>query len=568
MSHSPSDATSETARAQYTHQWRGLVQLLRQGRSFSGHERNCCFLNTGQTRFADISSVTGLDFPADSRAVLPIDWDFDGDLDFWLVSRTAPRIRLLENRLIQQGHFLAIRLEGRTANRDAIGARVELVIGGQPKRKLIKTVRAGEGFESQSSKWIHFGLGAAEPIDRVVICWPGGQMQTIRDFTFDRWYRIVQGQRRPTPWTPPQTSKLTAALPTQAKRTSRTSPTEKVRPIVLVSPIPMPQLWYKTEAGSTTALHYQPGTWTLINLWATWCLPCAEELKQFGAAEENLGNHKLRILALHVDGLHGSDQGNSKEAAAMLDRLGYVSKRGTLVRGWTTEALVTKLQLLQTPLVESDPSLVLPTSFLVDGDGALAAIYRGPVKVEQLLNDLEQRRRRPNLEQHAVGMFPGRWFQEPSYWELFGQLGDAFRNNRMLPEAMLYYAQGHRLRPEHRYLRRQYEQVRRQLQAVYRMLDQCQELVRIDPNHAAAHARLGFGYQALGDHQQAVYHLRRAIQMENDDSQTHTALGVSLAYLGEFEQAQQQFQRAVEIDPNNQDAQGNLKRLKRKKTKI
>ena len=70
--------------------------LLRSGRSFSGNERNCCFLNLNGNRFADISAIAGIDFPDDSRAVCVVDWDFDGDLDFWMLNRTSPRIRFLE----------------------------------------------------------------------------------------------------------------------------------------------------------------------------------------------------------------------------------------------------------------------------------------------------------------------------------------------------------------------------------------------------------------------------------------------------------------------------------------
>ena len=44
-------------------------------------------------------------------------------------------------------HYLSLRLVGTRCNRDAIGARVELVLMGSPERKLIRTVRAGDGFD-------------------------------------------------------------------------------------------------------------------------------------------------------------------------------------------------------------------------------------------------------------------------------------------------------------------------------------------------------------------------------------------------------------------------------------
>ncbi|NNC88109.1 MAG: hypothetical protein HKN82_06575, partial [Akkermansiaceae bacterium] len=162
-----------------------LSQMISGGRSFSGRERNCCFLNTGAApaaagRFANISAVSGLDFPDDGRALAPVDWDHDGDLDLWISNRNAPRLRLMRNELPAAGRFLSLRLEGNGTgtNRDAIGARVEVVPGGAgPHPPLVKTLRAGEGFLSQAGKWLHFGLGAAEAVDAVTVRWPGGEAE-------------------------------------------------------------------------------------------------------------------------------------------------------------------------------------------------------------------------------------------------------------------------------------------------------------------------------------------------------------------------------------------------------
>ncbi len=114
--------------------------------------------------------------------------------------------------------FLALKLQGanvqgsnpprkdaqaQACNRDAIGARVEVHLKGQDV-PLLKTVRAGDGFLSQSSKWLHFGLGSSSEIARVVIRWPGGKPQTLSGLEPDRWYRVVQGAGKADPWTPPR----------------------------------------------------------------------------------------------------------------------------------------------------------------------------------------------------------------------------------------------------------------------------------------------------------------------------------------------------------------------------
>ena len=53
----------------YIKAFSALGLMLRDGRSLSGHERHCCFLNTRDDHFATVSAATGLDFPDDGRAI-------------------------------------------------------------------------------------------------------------------------------------------------------------------------------------------------------------------------------------------------------------------------------------------------------------------------------------------------------------------------------------------------------------------------------------------------------------------------------------------------------------------
>src|SRR5690606_32636738 len=98
----------------------------------------------------------------------------------------------------------ALRLQGATANRDAVGARVELYLRDAEHPRRIKTVRAGDGYLSQSTKWVHFGLGPVEDIERVVVRWPGGDAETFRGLQADRYWSIVQGSGHAVPYQPPR----------------------------------------------------------------------------------------------------------------------------------------------------------------------------------------------------------------------------------------------------------------------------------------------------------------------------------------------------------------------------
>src|SRR4030095_16598737 len=99
------------------------------------------------------------------------------------------------NNLPPGHHFLSLRLEGRNCNRDAIGARVEVHLPGCTT-PLMRTLHAGDGYLAQSSKQIHFGLGDATQVAKLVVRWPGGKREEFANPEPDHRYLVVQGTGR------------------------------------------------------------------------------------------------------------------------------------------------------------------------------------------------------------------------------------------------------------------------------------------------------------------------------------------------------------------------------------
>jgi len=100
---------------------------LQSGASFSGHERNHVFLNQNGDDYVDVSGISGLDHPGDSRAFAVLDFDRDGWQDLAVVNANAPLFQLFRNRMDERGdagRFVAIRFEGETGlpSRPASGA--------------------------------------------------------------------------------------------------------------------------------------------------------------------------------------------------------------------------------------------------------------------------------------------------------------------------------------------------------------------------------------------------------------------------------------------------------------
>jgi len=83
---------------------------------------------------------------------------------------------LFENLQESDNSWVRFRLEGTQSNRNAVGARVEIHFGDKIRHDVVVS---GSGFLSQNPYMLHFGLGQAEKIDKVIIRWPSGVTQNL-----------------------------------------------------------------------------------------------------------------------------------------------------------------------------------------------------------------------------------------------------------------------------------------------------------------------------------------------------------------------------------------------------
>ena len=87
-------------------------------------------------------------------------------------------------------------LEGTKSNRLGVGAQLRLTAGG---RTFLRFVNGGNGFASQSTYRVHFGLAQRSTIDRLEIRWPSGVRQVVEKLPADQIYRIVEGKDESLP---------------------------------------------------------------------------------------------------------------------------------------------------------------------------------------------------------------------------------------------------------------------------------------------------------------------------------------------------------------------------------
>jgi Flp pilus assembly protein TadD/thiol-disulfide isomerase/thioredoxin len=598
LSHSPVSPEDKTTIDAYQTGWAEAMNQVLKGGSWSGHERNCCFLNTGQARFANVSGVSGLDFPDDSRCVAPVDWDHDGDLDIWLSARTGPTLRFVRNNGTDGHHFVAFRLEGTSCNRNAIGARIEVSTGNE---KLIRTAHAGDGYLSQASKWIHFGLGSHESIDRVNVRWPGGNAEEFSGTTVDGQFLLRQGTSKAETWHPPQ--RTVALIPSRLD----TVKSERATRIIIRDRIPMADLRYEALNGETVSampINERPteNSAVLINLWATWCLPCLAELKEFSQKENELKAAGIDIVALNVEAATEEGAEAIPKARSLLrDTLSFPFRAG-----FATPVLLEKTDALQEVLMSLRPERgQLPSSFLIDRFGRLRAIYQGQVTVDQLIKDV--RRFASSSTDHTDSSLPmpGRWIIEPDESShVLAELSKEFRKRGIMDEALRFgslaadvasrqsmlkddrlelasmffdagishlqeqnFVEAVRNLQEAIRMRPDWAEAHTNLAVACQMQDRMKvaeehfvRAVQLKPNLLQPHFGLGLLYLDARQLNKAAEHLQATIQLQPDFAEGYHRLGITLLRLGHRKEGVSRLRQAVSIDPGNLAARENLQK--------
>lgn len=164
-------------------------------RSYSGYEDLRFFRNEGYASFVEEAAAVGLSSDRDQRGVVVFDADDDGDLDLFLANQGQPA-QLFLHRGVPERHWLMVELVGdpaRGTTRDAVGARVTVRTGAGEQ---VRERDGGNGFAAQSDPRLHFGLGAAERVERLEVRWPGGGVQVLEDVPADQHLTIRQEPAR------------------------------------------------------------------------------------------------------------------------------------------------------------------------------------------------------------------------------------------------------------------------------------------------------------------------------------------------------------------------------------
>jgi hypothetical protein len=141
-------------------------------------------------RLTDVSAEAGTPFQALhlGRGLATGDLDNDGRVDAVVLAQNEPLV-FLHNRG-EAGHSVTLLLEGTKSNRDAIGARVEVLADG---RRQVTQKIGGGSFQSAGDPRLRFGLGSARRVETIEVRWPSGRVDRHRDLAADSAYLLREG---------------------------------------------------------------------------------------------------------------------------------------------------------------------------------------------------------------------------------------------------------------------------------------------------------------------------------------------------------------------------------------
>src|SRR6476660_7580616 len=130
------------------------------------------------------------------------------------------------------------------------------------------------------------------------------------------------------------------------------------------APLKLPDLAFEDADGKPKKLSDWRGKTLLVNLWATWCVPCRKEMPALDALQTKLGGKDFEVVAINID-TRDPDKPKNFLKESNLTRLGYFSDQ--------------KAKVFQ-DLKSIGKALGMPTSLLVAAKGCEIATIAGPAE--------------------------------------------------------------------------------------------------------------------------------------------------------------------------------------------
>lgn len=338
-----------------------MSAIFEKGFSFSGFERNCFYLNLETKKFIDISGVSGIDAIEDSRSIVYADFDNDGDYDIFLTNIQGETHLLFKNEVGQENRFLRVALEGAKSGKDAYGAivRVKTAAG-----MLTKIKSGGSGFLSQHDQRLSFGLGKSGEVEWLEVTWPSGLKQRFEGIAANSSLKIVEAESSYR-----LVNEKRFQLPAPLSKEAAYLSDLKVKKGEV---FPDLKLFSLNQTGSSLSLSLNqilvPGRRYLVNLWATYCVPCLKEMPE-------------------LQKIHDRHKGNKDDNVQVIGISLDINETDTVKRFLKEHNIRYPIYLADDSLaaqVYATDRVFIPVSFILDGNRRIVEIFAGAISPEKM----------------------------------------------------------------------------------------------------------------------------------------------------------------------------------------
>ena len=150
--------------------------------------RNMFGTGTKRFRLATRDAGSYFDTKHVGRGAAFGDIDNDGDIDIAVNHKDAAPA-LLRNDTKSANHWIRFILEGTKSNRDSIGAKVSLTVGG---RNIVRQRKGGYSMQGTNDQRVLIGLGSPDKVEKAVIRWPSKREITLENLKADQEYKLVE----------------------------------------------------------------------------------------------------------------------------------------------------------------------------------------------------------------------------------------------------------------------------------------------------------------------------------------------------------------------------------------
>lgn len=135
-----------------------------------------------------------------------------------------------------------------------------------------------------------------------------------------------------------------------------------------------PNLGFQSLTGSKVKIADLKGSIAVVNFWATWCVPCRQELPMLSRLTERYAARKVRFVAVSAD-----EDPTSRKQRAKIDQ--FLSEQKPAMEIWLGADLDS--------LERAGLGNVLPGTMILDADGQVIARVEGQAHEEDITGPLD-----------------------------------------------------------------------------------------------------------------------------------------------------------------------------------